>query len=91
MYGQLGPFLVVRQTSLSGFRVGVSVRPLDPIPNPRVWLVAAGSAIGARGRVPSPSPRQLADVAPTLRELLRLPRDTSLSAGRPLAELHLQP
>lgn len=35
----------------------------------RVWLVATGSAIPARGAVASPSPRgrRLADVAPTLR------------------------
>ncbi len=55
VYGQLGPFLVVRQTSLSGFRVGVSVRPLDPIPNPRVWLVAETMAAGGVLAVDAPS------------------------------------
>jgi hypothetical protein len=55
VFGQLGPFLVVRQTSLSGFRVGVSVRPLDPIPNPRVWLVAETMAAGGVLAVDAPS------------------------------------
>jgi hypothetical protein len=55
VFGQLGPFVVVRQTSLSGFPVGVSVRPLDPIPNPRVWLVAETMAAGGVLAVDAPA------------------------------------
>lgn len=39
----------------------------------RVWLIAAGSGVTARGRVPSPRTRTLSDVAPTLRALGDLP------------------
>jgi hypothetical protein len=38
----------------------------------RVWLVASGPSITARGRVSSSHERHLADVAPTLRRLLGL-------------------
>jgi hypothetical protein len=53
----------------------------------RVWLVAAGSAVAARGFVAAPSERRLADLAPTMREIAHLPRDTDLAAGAPLFEL----
>jgi Metalloenzyme superfamily len=53
----------------------------------RVWLVAAGSAIEARGFVAAPSERRLADLAPTMREIAHLPRDSDLAAGAPLVEL----
>ena len=53
----------------------------------RVWLVAAGSAIEARGLVASPTPRRLADIAPTLRTLFGLPADRDENAGTPLVEL----
>jgi len=53
----------------------------------RVWLVAAGSEIPARGRVASPVARRLADIAPTLRLLFGLPADTHENAGKPLLEL----
>ncbi|HEX3773966.1 MAG TPA: hypothetical protein VHV51_05840 [Polyangiaceae bacterium] len=53
----------------------------------RVWLVAAGSALAARGFVSAPSARRLADIAPTLREIAHLPQDTDDNAGSPLDEL----
>ncbi len=53
----------------------------------RVWLVASGRAIPARGLVASPAARHLADVAPTLRVLFGLPADRGESAGLPLLEL----
>ncbi|HWZ91426.1 MAG TPA: hypothetical protein VNW92_21340, partial [Polyangiaceae bacterium] len=53
----------------------------------RVWLVASGSALGARGFVAAPSARHLSDLAPTLREIAHLPRDTDRAAGTPLFEL----
>jgi hypothetical protein len=53
----------------------------------RVWLVAAGPRIAARGMVRSPQKRHLADVAPTLRVVLGLRRDTAEGAGVPMAEL----
>ena len=51
----------------------------------RVWLVAAGSGIVARGPASSPEPRHLANVAPTIRAILGVaqPPDTE----GPLTEL----
>ncbi|CAN5194672.1 hypothetical protein BH09MYX1_BH09MYX1_09040 [soil metagenome] len=56
----------------------------------RVWLVAHGAGIGARGAVTSPTPRRLADVAPTVRALLRMPPVTGPGAGKSLDELALR-
>ena len=53
----------------------------------RVWLIAAGSAVRATGFVASPSPRRLADLAPTLRQIAGLPQDLDPEAGMPLNEL----
>ena len=53
----------------------------------RVWLVASGRAIGARGLVASPVERRLADITPTVRALFGLPADRHESAGFPLWEL----
>jgi phosphopentomutase len=53
----------------------------------RVWLVASGSAIEARGLVAAAVPRQLADIAPTVRALFGLPADRDQNAGFPLFEL----
>lgn len=54
-----------------------------------VWLVAAGDGVTARGRVAAPSPRYLADIAPTIRSLAGLPRAHAehADAGRVLTEL----
>jgi hypothetical protein len=53
----------------------------------RTWLIAAGPSIAARGAVASPRERHLADLAPTLRPVLGLAKDTSPLAGAPIAEL----
>lgn len=54
----------------------------------RVWLVAAGAGIEARGYVAAPKPRHLADVAPTIRALLQLPLAAPVAgSGEPLREL----
>jgi len=53
----------------------------------RVWLVAAGSAFQGRGFVAAPSGRRLADIAPTVREIAHLKRDSDRAAGVPLMEL----
>lgn len=53
----------------------------------RVWLVAAGAGIAARGYVPAPSTRRLADIAPTLRRLLGIPADDAETSGSVLHEL----
>jgi hypothetical protein len=53
----------------------------------RVWLVAAGRAIEARGLTRSVRSHRLADVAPTVRALLDLAPDDAPSSGAPLAEL----
>jgi hypothetical protein len=41
----------------------------------RVWLIASGPSIAARGRVSSGTERHLADIAPTLRTVLGLTPD----------------
>lgn len=48
VHGVLGPFLVVRQSSLRGFSVGVAVTALPPFPgiSARVWYVAETVAAG---------------------------------------------
>ena len=53
----------------------------------RVWLVAAGRGIEARGFAQATRPHHLADVAPTVRALLQLPADVAPTAGAPLDEL----
>lgn len=54
----------------------------------RVWLVAAGTLVSARG-YPTMSfgARRLKDIAPTIRVLARLPRDESARAGNVLTEI----
>ncbi|MEP7051839.1 MAG: alkaline phosphatase family protein [Pseudomonadota bacterium] len=53
----------------------------------RVWLVASGSAVLSGGCLSAPSPRRLADLAPTVREIAGLPPDLDIAAGTPLVEL----
>jgi arylsulfatase A-like enzyme len=57
----------------------------------RVWLVAAGGGIAARGFAHASRPHWLADVAPTVRALLDLPADVAPAAGAPLDELFAPP
>ena len=57
----------------------------------RVWLVAAGGGIEARGYARATRPHRLADVAPTVRALLHLPVDVAPTAGAPLDELLTAP
>jgi hypothetical protein len=53
----------------------------------RVWLLAAGGAVPARGLVAAAEPRRLADVAPTLRALLAVPDARADDAGSAIPEL----
>jgi hypothetical protein len=53
----------------------------------RAWLIARGAGIVDHGYVSAPRPRQLADIAPTLRRLLGLKADDGATAGSPLVEL----
>jgi hypothetical protein len=57
----------------------------------RVWMVAGGPRFRARGPIPSPRERHLADVVPTLRTVLGLAPDRSTRAGRPIDELFVAP
>lgn len=57
----------------------------------RVWLVAAGAGIAARGFVQATRTHRLADVAPTIRAVLGLPADPSVAAGTPIDELWASP
>lgn len=59
----------------------------------RVWLVASGPAIVARGRVTSSRERHLADIAPTLRRVLGIKPDRASNLGwrgQPLQELFVE-
>lgn len=53
----------------------------------RVWLVASGPTIAARGRIATMRPHKLADVSPTLRAIMGLPADTFPYAGTAIEEL----
>jgi hypothetical protein len=53
----------------------------------RVWLVAAGSGVHARGMVRSLRSHRLADVAPTMRALFHRAPDEGPLSGAPIAEL----
>jgi hypothetical protein len=53
----------------------------------RVWLLAMGGPVRARGFVSAPQARRLADVAPTIRQAVGLPPDDTARAGTPMAEL----
>jgi hypothetical protein len=55
----------------------------------RVWLVAAGGDVRARGLTRTLHPHSLADVAPTLRVLLGLQAVAAPSSGTPIDELLL--
>jgi hypothetical protein len=57
----------------------------------RVWMVAAGGGIAARGLVHATRPHRLADIAPTVRQLLDLPLDATPQAGSPIDELFASP
>ena len=53
----------------------------------RVWMVAAGPHVRARGMVASLTERRLSDIAPTMRRVMGLTPDASERAGRPIEEL----
>ncbi len=53
----------------------------------RVWLVASGGAVPARGAVFSVASRRLSDIAPTARALLGLPAAASADSGAAIADL----
>lgn len=57
----------------------------------RVWLAVGGPSVRTHGFVRSPRVRHLADIAPTIRQILGLPPDGSTSAGAPLDELFSTP
>jgi hypothetical protein len=53
----------------------------------RVWLVAIGGGVNARGTIEGAEEHRLADVTPTIRKWLGLDADLGPDAGRPIAEL----
>lgn len=57
----------------------------------RVWLVAAGAGIGARGLVTSERSRRLADVGQTVRAVMGLPLARAPQSGQVLTELFPPP
>ena len=55
VHGELGSFMLVRQSSLTGFEVGVRIVPTNAtVPGLRVWLVAETAAAGAGSGVQAP-------------------------------------
>jgi hypothetical protein len=54
IYGELGPFLCVRQSSLHGFHVGVRVVPVGAIPQ-GMWVVAETMAVQATAALAAPA------------------------------------
>ena len=60
LHGIFGPFLVVRDTSATGFSVGVAVEPLE-MPEPATWIVSDTMADGAATavRIPAGAPVEL--------------------------------
>lgn len=58
VHGVLGPQLMIRNTSLTGFGVGVSVKPVEPSPagGKRLWVVtdtlATGTAVAVSATFP---------------------------------------
>jgi hypothetical protein len=55
----------------------------------RVWLVAHGASVRARGAVASPTSRRLADIAPTVRTLLHMAPLGGDAPGHAITELGL--
>jgi hypothetical protein len=53
----------------------------------RVWLVAAGAGVEARGLIGSPRSRHLSDVGQTIRRLIGLPPVVAPTAGDVMTEL----
>jgi hypothetical protein len=53
----------------------------------RVWLIAAGAGIEARGAISSHTVRHLADVAPTIRQLIGVPPADIARTGDVIGEL----
>jgi hypothetical protein len=74
-------------TTDHGRATGFSAHGGDHPESARVWLVAAGAGIGARGHAASDSPRRLSDVSQTIRRILGLPRASGGAAGAVMAEL----
>jgi hypothetical protein len=57
----------------------------------RVWVIAAGGAVQARGFTQTMRPMHLADLAPTMRVLLGMARPTASGGGVPIVELIAAP
>ena len=55
VYGVLGPYLCIRESSLAAFDVGVRVVALPAVPPSRMWLVAETFADGASIVVDAPA------------------------------------
>jgi hypothetical protein len=78
-------------TTDHGRASGFSTHGGDHPESARVWLVATGAGIRARGATTSAAPRHLADVSQTLRSVLGLPRASGAPAGKVLGELFEPP
>jgi phosphopentomutase len=78
-------------TTDHGRSSGFATHGGDSPESARVWLVATGAGILARGATSSTAPRHLSDVSQTLRRVLGLPRVQAAPAGHVLTELFVAP
>jgi hypothetical protein len=85
--GDYGAQTTVLVTADHGRAYGFSGHGGDAPESGRVFLIAAGGAVPARGPIAALAERHLADVAPTIRALLDLPPDTTAGAGVALREI----
>jgi hypothetical protein len=53
----------------------------------RVWLMAIGGPVRSRGMIDGAEPRHLADVAPTIRQMVGLPTIDLRGGGTAISEL----
>jgi hypothetical protein len=72
--GQPGAETTVLLTTDHGWSDGFQVHGAEAPESARVWLLAAGGAIPARGAIAAKHPHTLASIAPTAGALLGLPR-----------------
>lgn len=78
-------------TTDHGRSSGFTTHGGDSPESSRVWLVATGAGIVARGAASSAATRHLSDVSQTIRRVLGLPRIQAAPAGHVLTELFTPP
>src|SRR5262249_17750956 len=85
--GERGKRTTIMVTADHGRSDGFRSHGGDSPESARVFLIAAGGDIAQKGFVDAPKKRYLADVAPTMRNLLGLPQKSGAGAGEVLSEI----